>query len=114
MFSYTSGTTGDPKAAILEHRNYIAAASGGMVEVPNLNENTRYISYLPLAHSLEQALFTVGLINSCQYGFYSGDPLKLMEDMQALQPTIFASVPRLFTRIYDKIMAGVKAQSGTK
>lgn len=114
MFSYTSGTTGDPKAAILEHRNYIAAAAGGMVEVPNLDENTRYISYLPLAHSLEQALFTVGLINGCQYGFYSGDPLKLMDDMQVLKPTIFASVPRLFTRIYDKILAGVKAQSGTK
>ena len=53
MFSYTSGTTGDPKAVISEHRNYIAAAAGGLVDVPGLNENGKYVSYLPLAHSLE-------------------------------------------------------------
>jgi long-chain acyl-CoA synthetase len=41
-------------------------------------------------------------------GFYSGDPLKLLDDMQVLKPTIFCSVPRLFNRIYDKVMSGVK------
>lgn len=32
MFSYTSGTTGDPKAVISEHRNYIAAATAALFD----------------------------------------------------------------------------------
>lgn len=45
-------------------------------------------------------------------GFYSGDPLKLLEDLVVLKPHIFPSVPRLYSRIYDKIMAGVREKSG--
>jgi long-chain acyl-CoA synthetase len=44
-------------------------------------------------------------------GYYSGDPLKLLEDLQVLRPTIFPSVPRLFNRIYDKIKGGLKEKS---
>jgi long-chain acyl-CoA synthetase len=36
-------------------------------------------------------------------GFYRGDVLLLLEDLAALKPTVFASVPRLLNRIYDKI-----------
>jgi long-chain acyl-CoA synthetase len=42
-------------------------------------------------------------------GFYQGDPLKLMEDIAVLRPTIFISVPRIYNRVYDKIMAGISA-----
>lgn len=41
-----------------------------------------------------------------------GDTLKLLDDVGVLQPTIFVSVPRLFNRIYDKVLAGVKAKGG--
>ena len=40
-------------------------------------------------------------------GFYRGDVLELLEDIQELQPTVFPSVPRLWNRIYDKVMAQV-------
>lgn len=36
-------------------------------------------------------------------GFYSGDVKELLNDIKYLQPTIFASVPRLLNRIYDKV-----------
>lgn len=45
-------------------------------------------------------------------GFFQGDHLKLMDDAAALRPTVFVSVPRLFNRIYDKVMAGVQAKGG--
>jgi long-chain acyl-CoA synthetase len=38
-----------------------------------------------------------------------GDTLKIIEDLCALRPTIFVSVPRLFNRIYDKIIAGASS-----
>ena len=36
-------------------------------------------------------------------GFFQGDVKLLIEDMQALKPTLFASVPRLLNRVYDKV-----------
>lgn len=111
MFCYTSGTTGDPKAAMLTHRNFISVAAGVTEQGVVLNENDITISYLPLAHSFEKSMFVAGVMHGCSCGFYSGDPLKLLDDMKALKPTIFASVPRLFNRIYDRILAGLKEKS---
>ena len=112
MFCYTSGTTGDPKAAMLTHGNFLSAAYGtlqaGGVE---FYEDDVWISYLPLAHSFEKAIFTAALICNCQVGYFSGDPLKLLDDLKELRPTCFPSVPRLFNRIYDKITAGLKEKS---
>jgi long-chain acyl-CoA synthetase len=111
MFCYTSGTTGDPKAAMLSHGNLMSSSAATKDSGVDLGENEVYLSYLPLAHSLEKVLFTISVSEGCKIGFYSGDPLKLLEDVQVLKPTIFVSVPRLFNRIYDKITQGVKEKS---
>ncbi len=47
-------------------------------------------------------------------GFYQGDTQKLLDDIQALRPTFFPSVPRLLTRVYDKIFANVDNASFIK
>jgi len=47
-------------------------------------------------------------------GFFSGDPARLVEDCAKLQPTIFPSVPRLYNRIYSKLLAGAGAATGCK
>ena len=43
------------------------------------------------------------LLNGGHIGFFRGDPKLLIEDVKALQPTLFVGVPRLFTKIYDKV-----------
>lgn len=45
-------------------------------------------------------------------GFYSGDPLKLLDDIKVLRPSFFITVPRILNRVYGKIIDGVNAKGG--
>ena len=103
MFCYTSGTTGDPKAAKLTHSNFIAVSTASKYAGFDLSPDDKMISYLPLAHSFEKLLFSVSIVRGTRIGYYCGDVLKLTDDCQALKPTLFPSVPRLYSKIYDKI-----------
>ena len=62
-----------------------------------------HISYLPLAHMMERITHGMILMNGGRIGFYRGDVKLLIEDIQALKPTMFVSVPRLLNRVYDKV-----------
>lgn len=110
---YTSGTTGTPKGAVLTHANLIANSAGSSLGVKFYPSDT-YISYLPLAHIYER----VNQISLAHFGvavgFYQGDNLKLMDDMAVLRPTLFASVPRLYNRIYAGITNAVKQSGGLR
>jgi len=79
-----------------------------------MNPGETLISYLPYTHSFEQSLFGFAIINRLKIGFYTGDPARLVEDCQKLQPNFFPSVPRLYNRIYAKLKAGLDAATGCK
>mmetsp|Transcript_4415 Transcript_4415/g.7500 ORF Transcript_4415/g.7500 Transcript_4415/m.7500 type:complete len:405 (-) Transcript_4415:377-1591(-) len=118
IFSYTSGTTGNPKGVKLTHRMAVTTGYACNIRFSNgaaqFSENDCYISYLPLAHSFEQCIFAISCIYGMKVGFFSGNVLKLTEDMQVLKPTFFPTVPRLLNRIYGKINDGMKAATGIK
>jgi long-chain acyl-CoA synthetase len=99
------GTTGNPKGAMLSHTNIISTLRAGSLSLP-LDSSDIHISYLPLAHIFERVLLSNTLFIGGSAGFFRGDVALLIEDLGVLRPTLFASVPRLFNRIYDKIVQG--------
>ncbi|CAM9555858.1 unnamed protein product, partial [Hapterophycus canaliculatus] len=111
----TSGTTGNPKGALLTHRNFIAdAAASETMEAFNADTTDVYLSYLPLPHIFERMVQTGFLNVGASIGFFRGDPTLLVEDMQALRPTAMPVVPRVLNRFHDKVVQGMLAAGGLK
>ncbi|CAM9678327.1 unnamed protein product [Chrysoparadoxa australica] len=116
-FCYTSGTTGDPKGALISHANLVsdAAAANAMLSwyfTPE--DDDRYFSYLPLPHIFERQVQIMVLTTGAAIGFSRGDPLLLIEDLIALRPTFMPAVPRILNKIHDKLTAGMLAAGGLK
>ncbi|KAL7989169.1 hypothetical protein Chor_011835 [Crotalus horridus] len=89
---FTSGTTGNPKGAMLTHGNVVADFSG-FLKVTESQWSPTYedvhISYLPLAHMFERMVQSVVYCHGGRIGFFQGDIRLLSDDMKALRPTIF-------------------------
>ncbi|XP_056264551.1 long-chain-fatty-acid--CoA ligase 1a isoform X2 [Pseudoliparis swirei] len=108
LICFTSGTTGNPKGAMLTHGNVISntAAFMKITEVYcMLSINDIHVSYLPLAHMFERVVQGVILIHGARIGYFQGDIRLLMDDLKTLQPTVFPVVPRLLNRMFDKIFS---------
>ncbi|KAK8086961.1 AMP-binding enzyme [Apiospora phragmitis] len=104
--NYTSGTTGDPKGVVLTHRNCLAAVSSSRTS-GNMSHKDSSMSYLPLAHIYGRMVDQSAFAEGAALGFFHGDMLGLVDDLKILKPSGFISVPRL----YNRIAAGIKAQT---
>ena len=91
--------------AVLSHSNLISNATG-CAPFLDFRPGDVHISYLPLAHIYERVNTLSCTHFGAGIGFYSGDVTNLLDDIAELKPTIFASVPRLWNRIYDKVCVG--------
>jgi len=56
---YTSGTTGDPKGAMLTHGNMMACMAGIQMSTLSFNSDDTHVSYLPMAHIYERAMYNL-------------------------------------------------------
>ncbi|KAM6941053.1 long-chain-fatty-acid--CoA ligase 1a isoform 2-T4 [Lycodopsis pacificus] len=108
LVCFTSGTTGNPKGAMLTHGNVISNTSAfirmteGTLKPSNKDVQ---ISFLPLAHMFERVVEGVILIHGARIGYFQGDIRLLMDDLKTLQPTVFPVVPRLLNRMFDKVFS---------
>jgi long-subunit acyl-CoA synthetase (AMP-forming) len=103
---YTSGSTGNPKGVVHSYQSICWAASNSLNEL-KVDQNDRILSYLPLAHITERVLVEIA-------SFYSGMRINFLEsletfarDVKATEPTLFISVPRLWTRFQMGVLANM-------
>jgi len=110
-FCYTSGTTSLPKAAMLTHQSSLAmiasADDSDFLGPQTISTTDSYLSYLPLAHVFERNMMPLIISRGAAIGFFQGDVQKVKDDLEALQPTLFISVPRLFSKFFDTIKAKI-------
>jgi long-chain acyl-CoA synthetase len=110
---YTSGTTGDPKGAMITHKNILSNCEDIATFVP-LNDTFVALSFLPLSHVFER---TAGYYGMMFYGAtiaYAESIDKIVDNMAEVRPLIMVSVPRVYEKMYAKIIEGVEAGSPSK
>jgi len=109
---YTSGTTGRPKGVELTHDAWIYEAEG-VDSFGILSANDVQLLWLPLSHVFGKVLqvlqFRIGFKTAID-----GRVDKLMENLSAIRPTFVGAVPRIFEKVYNKVIGGAKAQGGFK
>ncbi|NTV82072.1 MAG: long-chain fatty acid--CoA ligase, partial [Candidatus Aminicenantes bacterium] len=109
---YTSGTTGVPKGVMLTHANFVSNAKA-LDAVTDFSAKDTILSFLPLSHVLER-MTTFSFLYKGATIAYAESIETVGENLLEVRPTIMISVPRLFDKIYAKVMDNVLAQSAAK
>lgn len=109
---YTSGTTGVPKGVLLSHGNF-ASNINTLAAIIEFTPKDTNMSFLPLSHVLER-MVTLAFMSRGTSIAYAVSPETVAENLVEVKPTIMVSVPRLFEKIYARIMDTVLQGSGLK
>lgn len=110
---YTSGTTGKPKGVMLSHRNIVSNVLSSFERVPLDNGQDKGLSFLPVCHIFERMILY--LYQYCGVSTYFAESIeKLSENAQEIKPNVMTAVPRLYEKIYDKIILKGEALTGIK
>ena len=110
---YTSGTTGKPKGVMLSHKNITSNALDSSKRLPNINGETRILSFLPICHIFERMLIYLYQYVGASVYFAEGLD-KIGDNAKEIKPHLMSVVPRLLEKVFDKIMLKADELSGIK
>jgi long-chain acyl-CoA synthetase len=110
---YTSGTTGKPKGVMLSHANIVSNVVTSEESVPLAKGEDIALSFLPVCHVFERMILY--LYQFCGIEIYFAEGIeKLTENAQEVKPNVMTAVPRLYEKIYDKIILKGEDLTGVK
>jgi long-chain acyl-CoA synthetase len=109
---YTSGTTGEPKGVMLTHANFMSnvlAITGGLP----ISSSDVALSVLPLSHIFERTGFYIFCYNGVSV-YYTASFDQVAENLREVRPTVMTAVPRLFEKVYHRIVKKGLSEKGWK
>jgi long-chain acyl-CoA synthetase len=109
---YTSGTTGAPKGVMLSHSNLMTNCFAVATLIQGASPE-RALSFLPLCHIYERTLVNVYVYLGTAV-FFAQSLNSVGDDLREVGPQVFATVPRLLEKIYEKIVASGSELKGPK
>ena len=110
---YTSGTTGQPKGVMLTHENISSNSIASFTGISILgHQDEQVVTFLPLTHIFARMLQFASV--AWGQSIYFSNPERIVEHLAEVQPTMFASVPRVLEKVYDKVALGVSEATGLK
>ncbi|MCA9544233.1 MAG: long-chain fatty acid--CoA ligase [Myxococcales bacterium] len=109
---YTSGTTGKPKGVELLHDCWLYTGEA-LEEMNILGPSDKQYLWLPLSHSFGKVLETIAVHLGVPTAVDGRIP-KIIENLAVVQPTFMAAAPRIFEKVYNKVIAGAKEAGGLK
>ncbi len=108
---YTSGTTGDPKGVMLTHGNLTSNVVAAL-QVLSISTSDQCLSFLPLSHIFERMVGHYTMLQAGVIINYAESIEQVSPNMIELSPTVVLSVPRLYEKIYARVLEN--ALSGSK
>lgn len=103
---YTSGTTGEPKGAMLPHSCFNAAMDIHRERLTMLSDKDTSISFLPMSHIFEKA-WTYFCLFSGMKVYINEDPHDIQNAIREVRPTCMCSVPRFWEKVYTAVEAKI-------
>lgn len=107
---YTSGTTGLPKGAVLTHDNLTFTSQSARACL-DVREGDGTFLFLPLAHVFARICVNLALLTGATT-IIARSIDTLVDDLKFAQPDWFASVPRIYEKVYAKVVSGAEAKGG--
>lgn len=107
---YTSGTTGLPKGAVLTHDN-LTFTPQSVWQCVDVWEGDGQFLFLPLAHVFARQCVSFALLAGTTTTF-TRSMETIVEDIKIAKPQWFASVPRVYEKVYAKVLSNAEAKGG--
>jgi long-chain acyl-CoA synthetase len=109
---YTSGTTGRPKGVMLTHDNWVYEGEA-VEQMGMITPADKQFLFLPLAHSFAKVL-EIAFIRIGTPTAVDGDIDSLIENLAVVKPTYMGAVPRIFEKVYNKVVSNAREAGGLK
>ncbi len=103
---YTSGTTGRPKGVVLSHRNFLSNVEA-CARLFDIGPEDECLSFLPLSHVFERMAGYYFILHQGGVIAYAENFDSVPVNLTEIRPTILISVPRLYEKMYTRVMERV-------